>query len=134
MLQVNDEELAENGLVRTCDDRSVTCDVTDEAVQTSTGQENENPNPLPGNVAPIRDIWFFVPPKKKWLRQEVSVTEVTCNQVTVTFLESTSREGFFKSPAASSPVAVDYGCRDSAAPEQLPPTQTKQLEMKSQDS
>ena len=71
---------------------------TAQSVQTvslSPGQENQSPNPVIPTT-PIRDIWFFVPPKKKWLRQEVSVTEVTCNKVTVTFLESGSRDGFFK--------------------------------------
>ena len=59
-------------------------------------------SPGSGGVSPSEDRWWRVPPKKRWLPHtgdyhgQVLVTDVTCNCVTVTFMESSTDKGFFK--------------------------------------
>ena len=57
---------------------------------------------------------YPVPPRKRWIprnfmvnpsmhgSKSVWVTDVTCNRMTVTILESESREGFFRSQSVES--------------------------------
>ena len=58
-------------------------------------------SPLQG-VTASEARWLHVPPKKRWLPRsleyegDVLVTDVTCNCITVTFLESPTEKGFFK--------------------------------------
>ena len=52
--------------------------------------------PSPPTTPPQKDFWCQMTPKKFWQLQEIMLTEVTYNQVTVTFQESPKREGFFR--------------------------------------
>ena len=78
-------------------------------VQGDSDSEAENQAPCtgtpgtPGGLTPTEARWSTssVPPKKRWLPRSLSgghvlVTDVTCNCVTVTFLESHTEKGFFK--------------------------------------
>ena len=81
-----------------------------EPPRSAQGSDSESQNQLPESAVsvcgatPTEARWSHVPPKKRWLPRTLSgqvlVTDVTCNCVTVTFLESRTEKGFFKQSSA----------------------------------